>query len=58
MAKTRETVIDGPPSILREVMEVVENYKYPGVHIDSRLSLKTNTEAGGKKGVSRLYVLS
>lgn len=46
-----------PPSILRELMEVVENYKYPGVHIDSRLNLKTNTEAEVKKGISRLYFL-
>ncbi|KAM7380045.1 hypothetical protein PAMP_003369 [Pampus punctatissimus] len=63
--KTREMVIDfkrkkmssQPLWIRGEVVEEVEDYKYPGVVIDNILDWKTNTEAVYKKGMSRLYFL-
>ena len=38
-------------------MEVVKEYRYLGVHLDSRLDWKCNTEAVYKKGHNRLYFL-
>lgn len=39
-----------PLSILGEVMKGVEDYRYLGVHMNSRLNCKTNTEAGYRRG--------
>lgn len=55
MDKTRDMVMDFRKertatqllSILGGVMEAVEDSKYLGVHMDSRLKWKTNTEAVG-----------
>ena len=44
-------------SILGEEVEVVEGYRYLGVHLDNRLDWKCNTEAVYRKGQSRLYFL-
>jgi len=38
-------------------VEVVQDYKYLGVHLDNKLNWATNTEAVYKKGQSRLYFL-
>ncbi len=50
------TVVD-PINILGEEVEVVDMYKYLGVHFDNRLNWKCNTETVYKKGQSRLYFL-
>ena len=44
-------------SIMGEEVDVVEEYKYLGVHLDSRLDGRHNTDAVYKKGQSRLYFL-
>ena len=44
-------------SIMGEEVEVVEQYKYLGVHLDNRLDWRRNTDAIYKKGRSRLYLL-
>lgn len=58
VAKTREMGIGlrkkkkmakQPLNILGEVIEVVEDYKYLGVHINSNLNWKTKTETQYKK---------
>ena len=46
-----------PLCIQGEDVQVVEDYKYLGVHIDNGLNWKANTEAVYKKGMSRLYFL-
>ena len=40
-----------------EEVEVVEEYKYLGVHLDYRLDWRRNSDAVYKKGQSRLYSL-
>ena len=44
-------------SIMGEEVEVVEEYKYLGVHLDNRLDWRCNTYAVYKKGQNRLYFL-
>lgn len=59
VAKSREMMMDfrkkrvatQPLNILGEDMEAVEDYEYLGVHIDSKLNWKSNSEAGSKKGI-------
>lgn len=46
-----------PLRILGEVIELVEDYKYLGMHIDNKLNWKTNIEAVYKKRMSRLHFL-
>ena len=63
--KTKEMVVDfrrttvstRPLKIMGEEVEVVEDYKYLGVHLNNRLDWRTNTNAVYKKGMSRLYFL-
>ena len=63
--KTKEMVVDfrrSKPALLpvtiEEVnVEVVNTYKYLGVHLDDKLDWSVNTEAIYKKGQSRLYFL-
>ena len=63
--KTMEMVIDFrrsqppllPVSIEGVSVEVVNTYKYLGVHIDNKLDWSANTDALYKKGQSRLYFL-
>ena len=63
--KTREMVIDfrrkktpsQPLRIRGEVVEEVEDYRFLGVVIDTRLDWKSNTKAVYKKGMSRLCFL-
>ena len=65
MAKTREMVIDFSKKrmatqalyILGEDIAMVDDYKYLGMHIESKLNWRTNTEAVYKKGKSRPYFL-
>ena len=45
-------------SILGDKVQVVESYKYLGVHMNNKLDWKQQTEAVYKKGQSRLYFLS
>ena len=60
---TKELVVDfsrtrtklNTISILGEEVEVVEVYRYLGVHLDNRLDWTRNTEAVYRKGQSRLY---
>ena len=44
-------------SIQVEEVKVDEEYKYPRVHLDSRLDWKCNIEAVYKKGHNTLYFL-
>ena len=44
-------------SILGEGVEVMEDYRYLGVYLDSRLDWKCNTEDVYRKGQSRFYFL-
>lgn len=44
-------------SIKGEEVEVVEEYRYLGVHLDNRLEWRINSEAVYKKRQSRLYFL-
>ena len=63
--KTKEMVVDfrrsQPPllqvSIEGVSVEVVNNYKYLGVHMDNKLDWSANIDAIYKKGQSRLYFL-
>ena len=65
VTETKEMVVDfrrtrtklNTISILGEEVEVVEGYRYLGVHLDNRLDWKCNTEAVYRKGQSRLYFL-
>jgi hypothetical protein len=63
--KTKEVVIDFrkkdhnivPVYISTEQIEQVDNYKYLGTYIDSKLSWKDNTNAIYHKGLKRLHFL-
>ena len=46
-----------PISIDGKTVEVVQDYKYLGVHLDNKLNWAKNMEAVYKKGQSRLYFL-
>ncbi|KAK0148991.1 RNA-directed DNA polymerase from mobile element jockey [Merluccius polli] len=64
-AKTKEMVVDfrrSKPALLPVTIEgvnveVVDTYKYLGVHLDDKLDWSVNTAAVYKKGQSRLYFL-
>ena len=63
--KTKEMVVDFrrsqppllPVSIEGVSVEVVNTYKYLGVHMDNKLDWSANVDAIYKKGQSRLYFL-
>ena len=63
--KTKEMVVDFrrsqppllPVSIGGVSVEVVNTYKYLGVHMDNKLDWSANVDAIYKKGQSRLYFL-
>lgn len=66
VGKTREMVVDfrkkkeaqlTPVTIQGADVEVVQSYKYLGVHLDNRLEWSGNMDAVYKKGQSRLYFL-
>lgn len=65
VGKTKELIIDFrkkkeevcPVTINGEQIEIVQTYKYLGVHIDHKLDWKKNTEAVFKKAQSRLFFL-
>lgn len=64
-AKTKEMVVDFrkskhallPVTIEGVNVEVVNTYKYLGIHLDDKLDWSANTAAIYKKGQSRLYFL-
>ncbi|KAK7158641.1 hypothetical protein R3I94_005089 [Phoxinus phoxinus] len=64
-SKTKEMVVDfrrrppgtAPVNIQGVDIEMVETYKYLGVHLNKKLDWSTNTEVLYKKGQSRLYLL-
>uniref|UniRef100_A0A8C7Z516 Reverse transcriptase domain-containing protein n=1 Tax=Oryzias sinensis TaxID=183150 RepID=A0A8C7Z516_9TELE len=64
-SKTKEMVIDfrrrtpqfTPVSIQGSVIEVVDSFKYLGVHLNKKLDWTHNTDALYKKGQSRLHLL-
>ena len=61
--KTKEMIVDfrstrnelNSISIMGEKVEVVEDFKYLGIHLENRLDWRSNTDAVYKKGQSRLY---
>ncbi|TWW63624.1 hypothetical protein D4764_03G0006320 [Takifugu flavidus] len=64
--KTKELVVDfrrrnnpppAPVNILGTDVDVVESYKYLGVHLNNNLDWSHNTDALVKKGNSRLFLL-
>uniref|UniRef100_A0A8C6KTV4 Reverse transcriptase domain-containing protein n=1 Tax=Nothobranchius furzeri TaxID=105023 RepID=A0A8C6KTV4_NOTFU len=63
--KTKEIILDfrrnrvesTTVSIMGEDVEVVEEYRYLGVHLDNRLDWRKNSKAVYKKGHSRLHFL-
>ncbi|KAM4609404.1 uncharacterized protein ACJ7VT_015176 [Polymixia lowei] len=64
--KTKELVVDfrrrkatppSPVNIQGTDIEIVDSYKYLGVHLNKNLDWTTNTQALYKKGQSRLYLL-
>ena len=65
VAKTKEMVVEfrrarpelSTISILGDKVQVVESYKYLGVHMNNKLDWKQQTEAVYNKGQSRLYFL-
>ena len=65
VAKTKEMVVEfrrarpelSTISILGDKVQVVESYKYLGVHMNNKLDWKQQTEAVYKKGQSRLCFL-
>ena len=65
VAKTKELIVDfrktrkhlTPVSIQGVSVDIVEDYKYLGVHIDNKLDWAKNTTALYRKGQSRLYLL-
>uniref|UniRef100_A0AAX7SJH0 Reverse transcriptase domain-containing protein n=1 Tax=Astatotilapia calliptera TaxID=8154 RepID=A0AAX7SJH0_ASTCA len=65
VAKTKELIVDfrktrkhlTPVSIQGVSVDIVEDYKYLGVHIDNKLDWAKNTTALYRKGQSRLYFL-
>ena len=62
VSKTKELVVDfrrqrtrpNPISINGTEVDIVDHYKYLGVHIDNKLDWTVNTDAVFKKGQSRL----
>ncbi|TWW56167.1 putative RNA-directed DNA polymerase from transposon BS [Takifugu flavidus] len=64
-SKTKEVVIDfsrkashtAPVNIQGLDIEIVEEYKYLGVHLNNKLDWTHNTDALYKKGQSRLHLL-
>ena len=46
-----------PITIQGEEVEIVDTYKFLGVHLNKDLDWRNNTEAVYKKGQSRLYLL-
>lgn len=64
-SKTKEMVVDfrrsqpqlQPVTIEGDIVEVVETYKYLGLHLDHRLDWSVNTDVLYRKGQSRLYFL-
>ena len=64
-SKTKEMVVHfgrkrktpTPITIRGEEVEIVDRYKYLGVHINNKLDWKHNTEALYRKGQSRLFFL-
>ena len=65
VAKTKEMIVDFgrrkahhlPVVIEGEGIEVVQTYKYLGVHLDHKLDWSVHTDAAYKKGQSRLFFL-
>ena len=65
MTNTKEMAVDfrrtvtmlNSISILGDQVKVAEGYRYLGIHLDSRLDWKCDTEAVYRKGQSRLYFL-
>ncbi|XP_051278345.1 uncharacterized protein LOC127375945 [Dicentrarchus labrax] len=63
--KTKEMVVDlrrprahpEPVTINSDHVELVQTYKYLGVHLDDRLDWTANTDALCRRGQSRLYFL-
>ena len=63
--KTKELVVDFrrrkstpiPVSINGEEVEMVDTYKFLGVHLNNKLDWSDNTEALYRKGQSRLFFL-
>ncbi|KAK9513184.1 hypothetical protein VZT92_026740 [Zoarces viviparus] len=53
----RKTTAPQPLRVLGEDVDMVEEYKYLGVSINSRLNWKININAVYKKGMSRLFFL-
>ncbi|XP_068441989.1 uncharacterized protein [Clinocottus analis] len=53
----RKTTAPRPLSVLGVDVDMVEEYKYLGVSIDSRLNWKANINAAYKKGMSRFFFL-
>uniref|UniRef100_A0A1A7YZ32 Uncharacterized protein n=1 Tax=Iconisemion striatum TaxID=60296 RepID=A0A1A7YZ32_9TELE len=64
-SKTKEMVIDfqrntpphSPVNIQGADIEVVDTFKYLGVHLNSKLNWSNNTDALYKKGQSRLHLM-
>ena len=65
ITKTKELVIDfrknkeplTPVTIHGKEVEIVQSYKYLGVHIDNKLDWSINSDAIYKKGLGRLFFL-
>lgn len=65
VGKTKEVIIDFrkkreevlPVTIKGQQIEIVGSYKYLGVHLDSKLNWKENTDVIVKKAQSRLFFL-
>lgn len=65
VGKTKELIIDFrkekeeavPVTINNQRIEIVESYKYLGVHLDNKLNWKENTGVLVKKAQSRLFFL-
>ena len=65
VSKTKEMIVDfrrhrvqsDAVSIMGEEVEVAEEYKHLGVHLDNRPDWRLNSEAVYKKGQSRLCIL-
>uniref|UniRef100_A0A8C6TQQ6 Alkylated DNA repair protein AlkB homologue 8 N-terminal domain-containing protein n=1 Tax=Neogobius melanostomus TaxID=47308 RepID=A0A8C6TQQ6_9GOBI len=53
----RKPLPHAPLNILWEDIEVVDSFKYLGVHLNNKLDWSHNTNALYKKGQSRLHVL-
>ncbi|KAK3569601.1 hypothetical protein QTP86_002670 [Hemibagrus guttatus] len=63
--KTKEMVVDfrttktliEPITIMDKEIEIVDNYKYLGVHLNNRMDERTHADTVYKKGISRLFFL-